>query len=198
MYRLKMDIAQNDFQRYMTHSKFYDFAQLNVVIAIMKESFKQYLDVLNGIDEKILVRVLTNEDYDVYVTFDFVGKDVYFTTEYHGANDEHFTSNICEGAEIQNSVSLKQINQAYFSECVEKPTKVLIAMYYKDIVTFLKEEIDRLTGTSALVENVFNDYMKQQNSEQEQKTTQADEGVEIVDKTNETRPEPKDILPEEC
>ena len=198
MYRLKMDIAQNDFQRYMTHSKFYDFSQLNVVIAMMKESFKEFLNILNGLDEKILVRVLTNKDYDVYVTFDFVGNDVYFTTEYHGNNDEHFTANICEGAEIQNSVSLKHINQSYFNECVEKPTKVLIAMYYKDIVKFIRNEVERLVDTSEFVVNTFNDYMKNQTEETTQETVQTDGDVEVVDKTNETRPEPKDILPKEC
>ena len=176
MYKIKLDIKQNDFQRYVTHARFYDMKALNISVAIMKNEMKKFLEFMKGCNEKVYVRVLNSEEYNVYVVLDFKAMDVYFVTECNV--EEKFISNICIGEDLHNTISQQEFDQAYFSDCVEKPTKVLIVMYYDDIVTFVAEEIKRFTHAAELSDNLIKGYkerMEEQKKEKAEAEVQAEE-----------------------
>lgn len=181
MYTLKMDITQNDFQRYILHSRFYTTQDLNIATAMMKGEFKKYLEFLKGIKESIYIRVLDSQDYVVSLVFDFTQEDVYLSTQYKGANDENFISHLLVGDEYQNTISLTSVNESYFSEIIEKPSKLIMVMYYDDIVSFVNEEIQRYQHGAEVVEKLVASVVERQKEEEKAEETEV-----------------KDILPEEC
>lgn len=161
-YVIKLDVEQNDFERYVTHSMFYTPQQLNIVAVLMKNEFKGYLKLMEGIQHKIRVRLLNSDIYKSYIVFDFTTNDVYYQTEVNNVFDfeEPISIMTCMGDDYHTEISRHAYDNTYILNEFEKPTKLLVAMYYNDVLALVEKETERFTNTNKLIANLVKEYQE--------------------------------------
>src|SRR5574344_1310941 len=81
-YSIKLDIKQNDYNRYITHSAFYDIEKLNTCLTFIKAELKNRMAFLGELKGDIYLEVLKSDEYQVNIVFDLNTKDVYFSTNH--------------------------------------------------------------------------------------------------------------------
>ncbi len=76
----------------------------------------------------------------------------------------------------QNHINLTEIDNNWFLNCVEKPTKLLIAMYYNQIAKFINKSCKELQNAQQFVSDVI------KNLEEQNKQDDINENLIIKDK----------------
>jgi len=176
-YTIKLDVKQNDFHRYVVHGHYYDYQELNATNIIIKNEFKKQLAFMDGIDTDVKVRILHSDLYNVYVVFDFSSKDVYLKTEYTSQENESWVALLNYSENNTNHINKNSMEQEWFIDNVEKPTKLIVAMYYNDIATFIQESCMQLQKSKQFVDDIISSLKQQQeqNIEKAEKTVDKSE-----------------------
>ena len=177
VYDLKLDIPQNDFERYVTHAQFYEYRDLNIVGFLMKNEFMNYLKLMDGIQKKIRVRILNSKEYKVFIVFDFISHDVFFQTEVYECK-EPITLTTCIGTDFHTEISRKTFAPEIIQTDFEKPTKLIIAMYYNDVLKLVEQETERFTNANGMITKLVAEYTEAVKKSQENIEKDVDNGKE--------------------
>lgn len=177
-YTIKMhDVAQNDFRRYITHAAFYKPEDLHLISLVIKNEFSKQLEFMDGVEAIVQVQVLESDTYNVFIVFDFVKKDVHFKVTYDSKEHDSWVTLLNFSSKNQNHINLTEIDNNWFLNCVEKPTKLLIAMYYNQIAKFINKSCKELQNAQQFVSDVIKN-LEEQNKQDEKEVT----NTENVDK----------------
>jgi len=160
VYTIKLDVKQNDFYRYVIHSNYYDSDDLNISALVIKNELMKQLDFMSGVDTKIKLRVLHSDTYNVYIVFDFVNKDVFYETEYSSKENTNWVALVNFSQENKNHISVIEVDETWFASHVEKPTKLIVSMYYNEIVKFIQESCMELQRAKTFVDDIVANVKK--------------------------------------
>jgi hypothetical protein len=186
-YELKLNIEQNDFNRYIAQGEYYTIEELNSTNAIVKAQLKSAMDYLNGFKGQIYVRVLDSNDYNVSIVFDFELNDVYFLTK-SKQGLEKWSAMLMFGEQNSNHINLTHIDETKFKYEIEIPTKLIILMYYPDVFALINKCQKQLTATkqtsNKLIEEIKNAQKELEQKQAESKANDSTKQDEKVEKTD--------------
>lgn len=194
-YELKLNIEQNDFMRYVCQGRYYTLDELHQTNTFIKAELKKNMACLSGFDDEIRLSVLSSDKYKVSIVFDFKNNDVYFVTE-HFNEYKSWTSMFMYGSQNTNHINLVNIDENAFLNNIEKPTKLIFLMYYKEIAVFIDSCKKQLVSTKndstfilSRIKQIKEEYIKQVQAENEklakEKQAVEEKSEEKVEQPNE-------------
>lgn len=159
MYKIFFNNKQNDYHRYISHAQYYTSQELALASITIKNELKKNLAFMpneKGVDD-VYVNILKSEQYNVYIVFSFSQSDVYFRLDYTPNNGEMWSALINRGENNINNTNQSFPNETDFEHLYAKPIKLLVLMYYDEIIHFIEEESIRLQKSRKVVMQINKD-----------------------------------------
>ena len=154
MYNLYMNLPQSDFRRYIQHAKFYTSRQLAIASIVLKDELKTNLTFLPADSDDVYIQLFNDGCSTASLLFAFQAKDVYFKLEYTPNNNEHWIAIVNKDEQNTSYTNQSYVSEEVFENEVSKPLKLLVAMYYQEILEFMHTEMKRLKDTMEFVKNI--------------------------------------------
>ena len=79
---------------------------------------------------------------------------MYFKLEYTPNNNEHWIAIVNKDEQNTSYTNQSYVSEEVFENEVSKPLKLLVAMYYQEILEFMHTEMKRLKDTMEFVKNI--------------------------------------------
>ena len=153
MYKIYIDNKQNDYRRYISHAQYYTSQDLSIASIRIKNELKKNLAFMpneKGVDD-VFVNILNSEQYKAYVVFSFAQSDVYFRLDYTPENGDMWSALINRGEQNINNTNQSFPNENEFEQLCAKPLKLLVIMYYDELIHFIGNESARLKNSHDLI-----------------------------------------------